>query len=330
MKNNSNSKIILLVLICISFFMNGCKDLIEKDITNKQITVISPYNGAASAVYKQLFWWNKLDGATQYSIQIVSPSFDSIKAIYTDTIVIGLDKFTKTLVPGSYQWRIRGENGAYKSNYTTQFLTIQLSSLDNQTVSLLAPANNSYVGTSSNGVVNFSWEKITGATKYLIEIDTISGNFGSTIIKSDSITSTTFTYTFAASGDFKWRVKAKDNAGIETDWSSVYSTGYFNTTPATPKPTSPANNFSATSSTVSFSWSPVSNAQIYTLSIYSISQDSTKESTTKFTVSAPTATKTITVPISFSSGQDLYWRVSATDKANNKSGLSLPRTVIVN
>ena len=329
MRNCLKNNIGLFILLGLVLTFSGCKDIFEEDITNKKISIISPLDGAQNKVYKQLFWWTKLDGASQYAIQIVSPSFDSIKYVFVDTVLIDQDKFTKTLVPGKYQWRIRGENGGYKTNYQQYNLTILQANLNEQTVSLIAPANNLYYGPSSDGIVKFSWEAISGATNYVIEIDTVSGNFGSTVILLDSTSASNYTYTFPAQGSFKWRVKAKDNAGLETQWSSVYTVGYISKLPVAPELSAPADNFNATSVTVKFDWDLVANAKTYTLHIYKSTDDINLDSPTKYTIAAPITEKTLTIPSAFKTGDDLFWKVSVTDKANQVSPLSVSRKVKV-
>jgi len=307
-----------LLSLLLLLLLGGCKDVFEQDITNKTITVIAPTEGAQSVVYKQLFWWEKLEGAAYYSIQIATPSFDNMTSILTDTIVTDT-KFYKTLSPGQYQWRIRAENGGYKTNYQTYNLTMNVSSLDLQTVNLTAPANNTYKNTS---LFNFSWEKITGATKYIIEIDTVSENFTNPI-KKDSTSNNIYSYTFAKEGDYKWRVKGKDNSNNETSWSDIFYTGYYTTAPAVPTLLSPTNNSTVTPTTVTFSWNDVPKAQTYILHLYRNNADTTVASAENYSVSTPATSKSISFT-STASGAIIYWRVSATDKAGNQSALSAP------
>ncbi len=323
MKQIVNKQISVILLLLLSVFFSGCSDLIEKDITKKEISINSPQDGAQSVIYNQLFWWNKVDGATQYSIQIAQPSFDSLVSIIVDTIVTS-DKFYKTLSPGKYQWRIRAENGAYKSSYQTYSLTMNVSSLDLQTVTLTAPANNVY---QNKATFNFGWDVIPGASKYIIEIDTVSQNFVSPV-KIDTTTDITYSYTFLKEGDYKWRVMGKDDAGHKTSWSAIFYTGYYTTAPVAPIVSAPiASATYSPPTSVSFSWSPVAKASTYTLHLYRNPpfNDTIAYSTETYVVTSTTKA------ISFSAvttSADIYWAVSCTDKAGNQSLLSTQKRKI--
>jgi hypothetical protein len=316
MKKVANKQLLMLSFLLLSIAIIGCRDIIEKDITKSQVSINSPEDGAQSVVYNQLFWWNLLDGATQYSIQIATPSFDAVQSIVSDTIIKG-DKFYKTLAPGKYQWRIRAENGAYKSNYQTYSLTMNQSALNLQTVQLSAPANNVYQKTN---LFNFAWVAVPGATKYIIQIDTVSMNFTSPL-KLDSTSNTTYSYTFSGQGDYKWRVMAKDNSSNQTNWSDIYYTGYSTTAPAVPIPASPANLSTVTPSTVTFSWNAVTRAKTYTLYLYRNNADTAVASTESYSVNSPSKSVSFT---GVNSGAIIYWRVSASDIAGNESARSIP------
>jgi hypothetical protein len=318
MKKTVSKQLSIAFLLLLSIGFGGCRDVIEKDITKSQVSINSPANGAQSVIYNQLFWWNLLDGATQYSIQIATPSFDSIQSIVTDTIVTG-DKFYKTLAPGKYQWRICAENGAYKSSYQTYSLTMNLSALYLQTVQLTSPANNVY---QKINLCNFVWVAVPGATKYVIEIDTVSMNFTSPV-KSDSTSNTTYSYTFPGQGDYKWRIMAKDDKGNQTNWSDIYYTGYSTTAPAVPVPASPVNPSTLTAGLVTFSWNTVPRAQTYTLYVYRSNADTTIASTESYPVSSTNKSVSLT-GTGATSGSIIYWRVSASDNAGNESARSSP------
>jgi hypothetical protein len=85
------------------------------------------------------FQWNELDGADKYRIQV----FNSTSGIVVDSLVTQTN-FSSPIEAGSYQWRVRGENSAYESNYTfnINFSVIQTSDLTNQQVILSSPSNN--------------------------------------------------------------------------------------------------------------------------------------------------------------------------------------------
>jgi hypothetical protein len=332
MKRNHKIQIatLSLVLAGIVGFISGCKDVFEEDISKRELIINSPVQGAQSTIYNQLFWWNKMEGATQYSIQVVTPSFDSLVKVLADTTVVGTDKFYKTLEPGKYQWRIRAENGYYKTEYQTYSFTMLVSPIEDQIVALKSPANNTFVGKPSNGAINFAWEKLYGATKYLLQIDTVPGDFTSGLLL-DTVVTDFSVYYVLEEGDYNWRVKAQDDDGNETPWSSVYTTGYYGTDPSIPVLNSspPADTTVDDALTsIKLSWGKVNTAKTYRLSIYlnAAQADTAEESSVVHTIDAPTLHKILNLS-SYAPGDVIYWRVSATDKAGNKGDMCKPRTI---
>lgn len=124
MKKIVSDRITIVTMLLVLLSFNGCKDVIVTDITKKEVTVISPADQLQSTNKNQLFWWNKVDQATQYNVQIVTPSFAAPDSIILDTILF-VDKFYYSLDTANYQWRIRAENSEYKTDYKTFSLEIK-------------------------------------------------------------------------------------------------------------------------------------------------------------------------------------------------------------
>lgn len=302
-------KILIYIIpaLLVATIFSGCKDIIEEDIEKKSIVVKTPSDNMISSVYSQVFWWEEMDGASKYRIEIVSPRFDSIITIVMDSTVT-TTKITKTLNPGNYQWRIRGENGSYESRFQVYNLTILPASLNQQTITKTSPSNNIYF--QSNSIL-FEWEPLYGATWYIIEIDSINGN-GIPLKRDSTNESTEYIYNFDLEGDYKWRVRARNDAGEQTPWSSYWYTGYYQSTPPAPSPLSPEEG-STQSNPVLFNWSSVSRAKYYKLYVYIGPNDETPDI---YTVNGTSKQS------SFSSQQTISWKVSCVDKAGNESAAS--------
>jgi hypothetical protein len=107
------------------FIAASCSDLIEESIEKKIVTIISPVNGEVSKKTQQTFWWETLDGALKYRLQVVHNKFDSIPGYNLDTL-ISKNTFTTTLTVGIYQWRVEAVNGSSKTlENTIQNLRIE-------------------------------------------------------------------------------------------------------------------------------------------------------------------------------------------------------------
>lgn len=198
-------KQLLIVLSCMVLFLACTKDFIVKDITNETVNIIAPADNLATPNNSVTFWWEELDGAEKYNLQIVKPSFSSVIQLITDTMVTS-NKFTKILTPGTYQWRIKALNGGGGTVYTTRTLIIDTTSnLSFITLNPLAP-----IGLlTGSKVVTFSWTPHPSADFYTINI---LNNAGASVFSQKNITSSSYTHTFTTTTDLKysWQVKAQN------------------------------------------------------------------------------------------------------------------------
>lgn len=119
----------LLPFLAIVFLLShySCEEFInEINIENDQIDLVAPFNGANLSEGVIQFDWLSLEGASSYHIQVAQPNFQIPEQIIWDEVVqdsIGTNT-SVDLSAGTYQWRVRGENSAYSSPYTTYNLEI--------------------------------------------------------------------------------------------------------------------------------------------------------------------------------------------------------------
>src|SRR5258705_9410550 len=113
-------------LAIIFFGFISCEDFIEKDISGKHVSILAPADGYISNSLTITFWWNELEGAEQYKLQIVKPNFAAIQDIIADTTLTDT-RFTTTFAPGTYQWRIKAMNNGGDSDYSTRTFTVDSS-----------------------------------------------------------------------------------------------------------------------------------------------------------------------------------------------------------
>lgn len=305
------TKKLLFSLMCIYAF--ACtKDFIVKDIKNDTIVVLAPGNNLSTPNNSVTFWWEELDGAEKYKLQIVKPNFNAVQQLILDTNVIG-DKFNCTLTPGTYQWRIKGVNNGGSSQYTTFNLIIDTTSnLSGQLVIPITPTSNYLTGGKS---LSFSWNSLTAASNYQVQII----NASSTIIKDTTTSNTSFSTSLASGGTYTWKVRAL-NAFSISQYNSALSFTIDLTAPPASVISSPLHGASI-KDTTDLKWTRSSSDTRYD-SIY-ISVDSSftsivstnKVYNTKIKINALSPT----IPIS---STYYWWRVKSIDSVGNKSGYS--------
>ncbi|WP_443946631.1 hypothetical protein ACJVDH_05880 [Pedobacter sp. AW1-32] len=301
-RNTSILKIALLFSLICHF---GCSEFIEPSIKDQTIAIIAPGDRLETSTYLQTFWWNKLDDALKYKLEVVSPSFDSVSIVALDTTVT-TDKFAFTLDPGKYEWRVRAENGSSATAYVKRSFTIYPSALTDQIVTLKSPANGNY---SASADWTFEWQRLFGATSYRLQID--NNNFldeaNLTInIATDNLS---FIQKLTAEGTYQFRVRA-ENATETSKWSTVRSFTYDATPPAAVVLSLPTDQQSV-AKPVRLLWNKVSDADRYELYIY-------KNDGSVFNNTYPLSTTSLEASFSLgNSGETILWRVRAIDKGGN-------------
>lgn len=297
--------------ITVIFFTACTKDFVVKKLEGKQVSIIAPANNLLTPDNDVIFWWEEMEGAEKYNLQIVKPNFSSVQKLIADTNISGT-KFNIVLSPGSYQWRIKGVNNGGSSAYTTYNLTIDTSSnLSFQLVVPLTPVNNYLTGNTS---VSFSWNSIASAEKYQIQVV----NSFSTIVKDTTTTLTSYTSSLAG-GAYTWKVRAMNDFSI-----SQYNTPLTFTIDLAPPAVSvlfSPIHASSVKDTVSLKWIRNGTDTRYD-SLY-VSVDSAFTSIISTAKVYATQIKINALnPLIPPASAYYWWRVKSIDSVGNKSGFS--------
>lgn len=309
------------MLSLILFNSTSCKKIFEEDLSAKSIVINMPNNNFISSNSTLQFWWEEVDGASTYLLQIVKPSFDTIITLVVDSNVSG-NKFNWSFSPGKYQWRIKACNSAGCSNFQVYNLEIDSSlDLSNSSTILLSPNPNIYTNKIS---IEFRWLKQYYADYYYFSV---FDNNNIPIIYNESVY-TDFIYIPGQNivdtlkeGYFKWEITAENANSTGITSSSNFTIDRTN--PDIPTLVKPTNNYMQSSKTIDFQW--VSGSDLnYSYDSLFVYLDSTMISIFK----SYKLTQN-TLSDSLNSGS-YYWFVKTIDKAGNKSHLSEIRKFIIN
>jgi hypothetical protein len=309
-------------IIAIALILFSCDDVLEKDITNDMVELISPKDYEEIESNVVTFKWNSLSDADKYRIQI----FKTDKTKILDSLITKTN-LTYPLPHGEYQWRVRGENFAYQSSYSLQadFSVIESTDLSNQQIILKSPADNYY---TKNSTVTCNWTALTMADYYEFELLNVT-NGETIVLQETNITNPTFIINntnLSAEAKYKWKIK-----GVNGTSETPFSTSTFSvdrTNPNQPTNTLPAQNATFTiNQTINFSWSILADVGVIQSPIsYTIEFANDVNFTTiiqKNDVSTASFEKAFTAIGSY------YWRIKATDLAGNISIYSTPFKFIV-
>lgn len=313
---------LVILFYLLGILLYSCrKDFIVEDIEDKSITVIAPANNLTTTNNQVTFWWEELDGAEKYKIQVVKPSFASVTQIIADTSLSGT-KFSLSLQPGSYQWRIQATNAGGSTDFQTYNLTVDTTSnLSGLTVSTIGPVTN-YLTNKLR--VEFSWNALNAADKYQI----ILLNSGNGTIKDTTTVLTTYTYNFSSQGAYSWKVRALNDFSI-SQFNATLTFTIDLTAPAAPVLTSPING-SIVTPTNNLVWTRVGAPDAKYDSIF-VASDSL------FT-NVLSKTKTYSQIIAINSlnntppatGNTYWWKLKSIDSVGNASVFSNQLKFILN
>lgn len=290
----------------------GCDDIIEPDISNKEIEIISPQDMLKSTNSTLNFLWNTVDGSLEYQLEVVKGRFDSIVKYELDTF-ISQNKFTYTFDPGKYEWSLRAFNGSSSTSFKVRAFEIDSSNnLFGSSVILKFPLGGIY----SDSILTFSWNKVFSANQYVIQIEeSQNGN----LLVIDTAESNSYSIKIAFdSKNYNWKVKA-----INSQSESNFSLSHFEIdllAPDIPTLNSPANQTTTfIGPRVNFIWQNGVDKNWSYDSLY-LYKDLITSNPFKYKISANTFTSD-----TLQTG-NYFWRVKSFDVVDNSSSFSETRS----
>jgi len=315
MKPYPNSSYCYAVLICAAL-LSSCDAIIEPSISKSPVNLEAPVNQYQSTSYTLNFWWDQVDHALSYHLQVVRPGFDSPTSLVLDT-VIKKNTFSFNFNPGIYQWRVLAQNGSSQTAYAgPKTFIVAASSIGQQSVQLFAPGNGSLSNRSS---VSLQWSALYGATSYQLQIDTNNfANFNE-VVCNQRLPGTQISFNFPKDQTNQWRVRAQ-NDSVQAQWSAIYQVTYDHTPPDAAVLNVPADK-STLPRPVPLSWNAVATATRYKLYVYG------SDGTTIYSQSFPLTVTATSYSFTLGNSQDVvYWTVTALDAAGNESAPAAQRS----
>ena len=302
----SNIVCTLSFALMLALVFGSCKPLLEGSLKDQVVAMNAPQENDTLASGFVGFWWNELENASGYRIQIAKPDFANPSQLLVDTLVTSYT-FSFQLTEGAYEWRVRAENSNSETQYVYRnFYVKDDIDLTGQTVVLKSPIAG-YA--SRDSAFTFTWFALPTADKYTFRLeDSIQGVVVEQFVYTDS-----FSVVLQTEGTYTWKVKAK-NATSETDFTSR-SFYYDKIAPAAPLLLLPVFGDTVNIPPTTLSWTrPDASGSPITDSVF-VFTDSLVTSFGVYTSS--TESRSVSLP------PDLYyWRVRSVDNAGNASDYS--------
>ncbi|MFH1002602.1 MAG: hypothetical protein V1780_00465 [Chloroflexota bacterium] len=220
------------------------------------------------------------------------------------------------LTPGTHQvWAFFGGEGAWTALYTWTdgMITAPV---------LTSPANNSSTGRADR--VTLTWNAVSGATKYEIDVDTRSDFNGIRIVDGDDSSTTAYTAEIATTYrgiPLYWRVRVLAGSPLRTPRSAVWSFttelvggewNPFRTAEGFPGNVAPMPGATGVLLRPTFQWNPADWATGYEVEL------SLNDTFTSPVASVTTANSVWVADVDLKYGTTYFWRVRAVS-ASSKS-----------
>lgn len=301
----------------------GCRAVMEKDIEDGIVQLNSPSDSLRTGVYYQTFYWEKMDGASSYRIQISAGNFTDSMNLVTDSTTTST-QYSISLGKGTYQWRVGGVNNGYTSQFSP-YRTLIIDStgeIGAQVIQLLNPSTNP----TNETTIIFTWKVLPQANSYTFKLDSSTVN----VITQGGILQTSFSRKFSKDGTYQWSVQGVDAKGRTTAFSnSNLITDY--TKPAVSL-SDPVNKFSSSSKALLLKWTVTDANGIDSQQLF-VYQDSSA-SPTLYPGTYPRAVayknnggvQSDSFKLTDNS-KKIWWKITAKDKAGN-SGESEMRSIL--
>ncbi|MBE0411283.1 MAG: hypothetical protein IBX69_16295 [Anaerolineales bacterium] len=245
------------------------------------------------------FQWSSVAGSTSYRIQISQDIAFTTSIDFTTPHTKFIPSNVNPLVDGLWYWRVRKDAPSPVSEYSSPMsFTKQWASDDNKPL-LIFPENEANLEFYDSPT--FSWQPVTGAASYRLQIATSPDGFDSPIYNQQTLYTTHQPLIKLENRDnYYWRVVPLDPSnrfGTQSDVRSFHM-GY-NQVPTLLQPT----NNSFPTYTPTFKWTAVRGAQYYRL------QYSTDPSFTSNVITVDTRNTSFTPTSALPNDINYYWRV---------------------
>lgn len=305
---------------------SSCEKIIAKDITNVTPILITPSLEDTLDTNPIHFKWEEVEGAENYRLEVVSPSFGSVHSFDVDSMITGTDFFID-LDSNEYEVRLTALNAGYTSVTTParKFWLTSNSTSGTGGLVLTTPLNGAYVNDLFDG--QFAWT--TGSPVTSCEFSLRKGSSfaaGVEIENLTNISSSLITYQGSLEeGEYHWGVIAHYTSGESTPYVVQ---NFFVDTVLPPLATliSPANIGIENQGSVTFTWSlgnDTGGVQSPVSAVIEVANDvGFTDIIESDSVTGTTHDFTLTIGT-------YYWRVKTIDEAGNETTYTSPNQFTV-
>ena len=214
--------IFLSFIFFITLFLSSCQDIFMADLSAKEVILLAPADQVSMDDAELTFWWEEVEGAEFYKLQVVSPSFEATQKLLLDTLLQG-NQFIKTLYPDTFAWRVKAINsGSESAFFSAQFYVNSLTNL--LPVILESPIDQLYTNAEN---LRFTWQKHPESVNYRFELKKNQQDYIYPLLLSHSTSQLNFpdlaqNLRSLEEGSYQWQMRAE-----QSNLVSVFSSRTF-------------------------------------------------------------------------------------------------------
>ena len=103
----------------IGLMLLACDDIVEvEDISGKSILLVAPANNTVLEQTSLSLFWETLEGAEEYKVQVATPDFQAPLQVVLDSTLTKNSLSVELESGKNYQWRVKGINSGYETGYS--------------------------------------------------------------------------------------------------------------------------------------------------------------------------------------------------------------------
>jgi hypothetical protein len=191
----------------------------DPDLADQEVVLIAPSDNAASGNELVNFQWHKLPNAMYYRLVIKRDTWEGDLAIPEQET--SLTSLSVELEEGKYMWGVQGVNEESQSKMLSRTLFVDLTPPAKPV--LKSPALNDVV---TDMPVDLEWEHSAPDLTTVYDSLFIASDQDFTaesIIQSEKVLTTTYSFSTEYKGKVYWRVKSIDKAGNISEFSDIFN-----------------------------------------------------------------------------------------------------------
>lgn len=293
--------------------LGACTDLLEEDLDGIGLVLLTPQDGDTLASNVVPFKWEEVPHATEYLFQIATPDFNAPQLYLADSVITST-AINFPLAPGTYAWRVRGQNGSSHTAFYQRSVVVEAASTLAELFPILTtPAANAALRAQD---IPVTWQALSGAEDYRVELR--QGDQSGPLVQAQLVSTSPYTFTALAEGLYTWGVQAQNSTSVSN--FSYRSFTVDRTAPSVPLLAAPAANATVPNSNTTFQWQSGMDAATSTTDSLFVT-DANQILVRQLLMSAQSYSDSL--------GSGVYqWRIRTTDAAGN-GNTSVPRTLNV-